>query len=405
MNRIEDVVRRSMRAQVSMPPAMQHPADHALRKADTARRRHTAASACAGMLAVALGVAGFVVLRDSRGEHGPLPTTTTTAPPTTTTTAPPTGDPSPTAPANAAVILERRELLLPDGQRIPLDQIDVAAADAYQTQDGWLVRGYRFGSTEPEAASLWLVKPDRSLHRLVERSMGSVAVAPDGRRFAWRAGDRLHVGHLSGDEVTVDRSVPARSERAFPIVFTGTAVVLGYSDTGGGVGHWDTWLPDRGDYEPSEQSASHVQIVYPPAPDGSLVGLISNPTAPQGSKNYCLARLDPADNLRATRTACEIQLTTSPWPAISPDGRWLSVDAGQNGVGVLDLTAVFDRPAVAFTWDVQPTGAWVWVDATTMVAPHSDGGLRRLHIGSAPEPVSMPGLPPGAQLELVPRLP
>jgi hypothetical protein len=210
------------------------------------------------------------------------------------------------------------------------------------------------------------------------------------------------VGHLAGVTVTVDRSTPAPA-RGEPIAYTGTAVILGYSETGGGIDHHDVWLPSNGDYSPSWDKTSHVITVYQPAPDGSLLGIVRTS---QGSKDVCLAKLDPAANLKAIRTACGLPLTIDPLGLVSPDGRWLgapSLDNGQLKVALLDLSRVFDTPAVAATWDAMYPATWM--DATTLVVI-SSGTPMTARIGQ-PElaPLTGTGLPPGAQLEPVRRLP
>src|SRR5262249_49896622 len=160
-------------------------------------------------------------------------------------------------------------LRLPSGRDVDLSTVlgereNPFISDAVQTPDGWLLNATGAAQT----SALWMVRSDGSLHKLIDGSYAPVAVAPDGRRFAWRDGDTVRTGHLDGDAVVGDRSTPVPG-RWFPIGYTGEAVVLGYTETGGGIDHHDVWVPLRGDYVPTPQGrTANVAVVYGPAPDG-----------------------------------------------------------------------------------------------------------------------------------------
>jgi hypothetical protein len=305
--------------------------------------------------------------------------------------------PSPVlAKAGVPLIVHSRDLLLPDGRTIPLTPIEGGVLRAYQTRDGWLAVGLARGTS---ASTLWLVKPDASVNRLVSGVDGGIAVAPDGRRFAWRAGNRLNTGHLNADgTLAADRSVPAPRDGS-PVAYAGNAVVLGYTDASGGR-NFDVWLPDGAGYTPGWDKSRHVLAVYGPTPDGTAVlGVVRGSDGRDG----CLARLDPAANLRATATACGPQYHLDTPAPISLDGRWLAVQkpegSGSGRVAVIDLTSVFQKPVFAAGWDADGPG--VWADPTTMVGVRV-GKLVRFRIGQdAPEPVAAPNLPAGAPFELV----
>lgn len=395
MRNIEDVVRQSLRDQVLDQPPMDRSADRAIVGAGVVRRRRSLLGAGLALLVLAAAVSGIAVLRGP-GTHPTLPPVTT---PTTT----PSATLSKASPAGVTLLVDRRELLLPDGHAISLAQVDGGALSAYQTRDGWLVSGYGNGV---DTLSLWLAKPDGSMRRLVDRSDAPVAVAADGRRFAWRSSGQLIVGHLAADAtVVVDQSTVAPT-RGAPLALTGTVVLLGYSSTGGGVDNYDVWLPQHGAYSPSWDRMTHVRAVYGPTPDSQwLLGLVRGPA---GGKDTCLAQLDPANALRAVATACGLSHVLDSHGPVSPDGRWLalqSADANGHGqVALVDLTSVFQQTRVVATWDAETPG--VWVDATGMVASGRDGRVLMFRIGRAtPEPVTVTGLRSGVPFELVPRLP
>jgi hypothetical protein len=313
--------------------------------------------------------------------------------------APGTATPHPTAASSATEITEysvisNGQLLLPGGARIKLGQLKGHAYRAAETVDGWLVSE----RVDAEHESLWLVRPNHSVRRLVRNANGGIAVAPDGRRFAWRDGDILRTGHLTlTGTVARDRSTAA-PKRGAPFLYTGDAVVLGYSETGGGgYDNLDVWLPARGGYVPSWHSTEHVVVVFGPAPDGhSLIGLVLRKAA---DKSTCLATLDPMAHLKATRTACLPVFLTDYFGKVSPNGRWLAVGAsvpdGALQTAVIDLRRVFDHPAVATTWASEPGGDWL--DDRTFLAAEGPAPMRltRFTVGrGAGELVTLRGLSP-----------
>ncbi|HZN20346.1 MAG TPA: hypothetical protein VFB84_19465 [Micromonosporaceae bacterium] len=394
MTGLDDIVRTALQEQVQAPPAMRSPADRVIADARGVRRRRALVAVCAGVTALAVAVAGLATLRDVRDGGTPVPPAT--APAGTPTTAPPA------SPAVRADLLTDfhsmdgwRSLHTADGRMVSLAATGGGVDTAYRTAGGWLVVAYM-----PQArGSLWLVRPDGSADRLVDRADTKPAVAPDGG-IAWRKGDRLYVGHLAGATLVVDRSTPAPA-RGSPIAYTGTAVVLGYSETGGGIDRHDVWLPANGDYSPSWDTTGRVTTVYQPAPDGSLLGLVRN------GSGECLTKLDPAANLRPSRTACGLPLRIDPYGLVSPGARWLAAPVfadEETRFGIIDLDRVYDHPAVAATLDVGPAG---WLDATTLLVRSGDGTLMTARVGGPTvtlTPVTVPGLAPGASIQVVRRL-
>jgi hypothetical protein len=393
MNGLDDVVRAAMRTSVAHPPAMRSPADRAIAGARGRRRRRTVTAIGAGVAVLALTLGGAVALRAGTAERQPNGPATA-----------PVSDP-PAVPVYASDVLADgdpttgwRTLRSGPGRTVSLAEVRGRVEAAYATPDGWLVV-----SADPEPGdSLWLLRPDGSAHRLITGSQREPAIAPGGRRFAWRADGRLYVGHLSGTALTTDASTPAPT-RGAPLAYTGSAVVLGYSTTGGGVDTHDVWVPDRGAYVASWDRAVHVRAVYQPGPDGSLYGLARSSAA---LKSSCLARLDPAADLAVLRSACGLPLTVDPSALVSPDGRWLAapafIDDGPR-VTLLDLDRVFDAPAVAATWEaVSPV---TWLDAGTLVVRGENGSPMVVRPGHPGVAVLIgPDLPGGEPVEPVRRL-
>ncbi|WP_412543592.1 hypothetical protein R8Z50_14235 [Longispora sp. K20-0274] len=289
---------------------------------------------------------------------------------------------------NLTVFADDR-LYLPDGTQSSMGKrIDAV----YETPDGLLVSYEPAGDSWHELA---FVSPNHRFRTLVDRATGPVLVAPDGQRIAWAVPGALRVAFLGPDgTVRPDRSTPVpEGTRGTPVLFTGSAVVLGRG-SGSGVTEFDVWLPDRGDYLPSWTGTTHVTGMYSQYPGSfDLIGAVGQP----GSDESCLARLDPEENLRPVRTACGVPLMRDNVGRISPDGRWLAVRTpdrltGSPCVGVFDLDTVFDRPGLAATWDATEPGGWL--DATTMSGPRGDGHLWTWRTdGTPPTRVGTPGLP------------
>jgi hypothetical protein len=310
------------------------------------------------------------------------------------------------SPLGVAVIVDRTKLVLPDGTTYPLDAVPGGAVSGAQTRDGWLVRGFGNGI---DTLSLWLISPTGAPRQMVDKADGPVAIAPDGRRIAWRSGGRLYYGHVDpASKAIVDTSSPA-PERGTPQAVGKDSVVLGYSETGGGIDHHDVWFPSLGDYKPTWEKSAHVRAVFAPGrSDGTYLGLVRGPG---GATDTCLAVMDPKDSLRATRTACGIVTQIDRRGAVSADGHWLTVSsasaAGTGQLAVIDLTSVFSKPAVATTWPVDTVGAWE--DASNMLVASTalGGALVRFHIGTTsttPDAADRPGVTASSQVQLLPRI-
>jgi hypothetical protein len=302
-----------------------------------------------------------------------------------------------------SVIVERKELVLPDGRALSLGAVEGGAMSGYQTRDGWLVNGFGNGI---DTLSLWLVLPNGTLRMMVDRAEAPVAVAADGRRIAWRSGGTLYVGRVnpSGTAV-VDVTSPA-PPRGHPIGLTSDTVVLGYSETGGGIDHHDVWYPALGAYKPTWDKSAHVRAVFGPAPGGvSFLGLVPN-TSGQG---HCIAELNAKDSLKATRTACGLSVQLRRYGATTADGKRLALytngTSGTPQISVVDLTTVFTAPALAASWSATADGAWE--DAKTMLVPSTDlgGALVRYQMGSGTATAAdRPGVTAGMSVVTVPRL-
>jgi hypothetical protein len=308
------------------------------------------------------------------------------------------------APLGVSVIVDRKQLVLPDGTAYPLDAVPGGAISGYQTRDGWLIRGFGNGV---DTLSLWLVSVTGVPRVMVDRSDAPVAVAPDGRRIAWRSDGKLYYGRVDpAAKAVVEKTSPA-PERGSPVAVGTDSVVLGYSETGGGIDHHDVWFPSLGDYKPTWDKSAHVRAIYGPGrPDGTYLGLVQGPGA---AKDICLAVMNPKDSLKATRTACGVVGLLDRHGAVSADGHWLgllSASTGGSGqIAVVDLSTVFGTPAVAVNWPADTVGAWE--DAANMlVASTALGGtLVRYHLGTATaDPADRAGVTATSQVELLPRV-
>jgi hypothetical protein len=360
------------------------------------RRRPVITSVCAGAVVVALAAGGVAFLHRSSTIQRPLspaaqtPTPTRAAMPGPTPAAS-TSPPTATTSRRPDLVTDQlpdlrgwRTLLTSTGRRISLTGLDGPAQGAVRVPGGWLVA---------TAASLWLITLDGTAHQLVQPVDG-YALAPDRAHLAWRANNRLYVGHFNATTLQVDQSTTAPA-RGVPIAYTGSAVVLGYTETGGGIDNHDVWVPARGDYSPSWNATPSVVAVYEPAPDGTLYGVANTLF---GGKRPCLAELDPLNNLNVKRTACGPDVTIDPTALVSPGGTWLaawSYIGNSNSVGTLliRLDDVFENPVVNQSWPAVTPIAWL--DATTLVIQPHNGTLALAHVGDSTL-TAISGLPNGA---------
>ena len=230
---------------------------------------------------------------------------------------------------------------------------------------------------DPQRGSLWLYRPDGTSRLLVDRA-SAVIVSADGTRLAWRSGNTLVVGHLEAtDQVVQDAT--ATTDRGYPVLFVGSAVVLAYSETGGGLDNWDVWDPRHGRYTPSwsRVQANGVLAVLGATSDGRYA-IGQTLVAPgSGGKDTCLARLDPTNALRVVTPACGLPNPAGP-AAQSPDGRWLAYASGTQTV-VVDATARFSSPPPVAIWS--PSLSGVWIGRDTYLGQGPDGHFYRYRVG------------------------
>jgi hypothetical protein len=385
MTELEEVVRRALSDQVHERPPMIRPAARAIAGAAAARRRRALLVTGAVVVVLVAVVAGAVVLRP--------PTSRTVPANTPSPSAVPSSVASPVTPSGSGLsaLVGGDSLLLPDGRLVPLTASGDARA-AYQVHDGYLV--IAAGDATVDSESLWLYHADGYGQRLVDHVSG-LLVAPDGRRLAWRSGPELTVAHLDdSDNIVTDAQT--QTDRGYPLVFVGSTLVLGYSETGGGIDHIDVWIPQQGPYVPTwdRVQAEGVINVFGPASDGHFaLGLVF--AAPgSGDKRTCLAQLDPTGVLRVVARQCALP-AVGEWGSVSPDGKLLAYESSAQGSSlqtvVVDPGTVFDRPAVLATWSFGARGAWV---ADTMVAQADNGRIYRYRVGrNDGDPVTFPGQP------------
>ena len=414
MTDIEEVVRRALGEQVYRQPAMTDSADRAIAGARAVRRRQVALSVGAVVVALLATVAGVAALHHrGTGPVFPPANSQPPAPPVPQQSSTPSPTPSstgsarpPLPPTGLGAVIDQRSLLLPEGRLLSIAPFgdDVVVA-AYQISTGWLVE--RFGDGTPDSGTLWLYHADGSAVRLIDHETG-VLVSSDGTRLAWRVGNTVTVAHLdAADNVVHDGSTTV--DNGYPLMFAGSALVLGYSETGGGTDHWDVWVPQHGRFVPDWNAAqtAGVSAVYAATPDGRwLIGqALSNPGT--GSKDDCLARLDPLNHLKVVARACGLP-EAGEWGVLSPNGHWLAYSGIPSAqLVVVDASTMFQQPRVAATFD--NVGGPIWTGPDTLVALMSNGAgaprYYRYQVGQPTgEEVGVPGTTAHTIVELVPKL-
>ncbi|HEU4425816.1 MAG TPA: hypothetical protein VFR67_25035, partial [Pilimelia sp.] len=226
------------------------------------------------------------------------------------------------------------------------------------------VLGTRAGSV-----SLWLVAGAAEPRRLLS-GLERLAVAPDGKRIAWRTATSLYVGTVAQGELATVGETPATDD-GVPVGFVGTGILVA-ARTGG---RYDVWWPDGGAYAPKWRSTASG--VYGALPDGrTLVAQVpgASPSRP------CLALLDARAELALRKRACDVPLNPGAVGWLSPDGRWLVAEGAVDAAVLVDLTDAFGDRRPAVEAGPGPYGPAVWVDARTVVHAGPGRQLVCLHL-------------------------
>ncbi|RGC68100.1 hypothetical protein C5N14_15330 [Micromonospora sp. MW-13] len=399
-----DELERAVRATLSrqaatLRPLAVDPAGLAIRRANRTRRRRTLAGvalAGAATVLVSAGMAQFgtqaghpttptVVLGDPRGA------TAAPAPDPMVSPSAGTARPLPGPGGPAVDLIVGTTLRTTQDESIPLGLGAVDRAQRVPDQGGWLVVG------GPTAAGRTLVsmRPDGSRQALLAGAE-AIAVAATGRQVAWRDGDRLTVAGIVGDRLVAVTSTAAPGS-AVPVGFVGDAVVVRLDPTRPG---YAVWRPAAGGL--SAGTGGDVLAVYGTRPDGRAVGVV----ATGSPRRPCLALLDPARNLAATRTACGPVLGVDGFGGVSADGRWLLVN-GRTGASkatealLVDL-ATLDGTPVARRAGPALTGAVAWTPAGTAWYVDGRGWLvqvrsDRVTAGKPADVAPVSGVDPGGR--------
>jgi hypothetical protein len=370
MGLLEDALRETLAAKVASPPAVDAPADRAIRAAAHARRRRVvglSATAVVGVLALTLSI-GLVATgtRIGTGLAGPEADRILSVPFATAVEAP-------------AYVLSGGEIVGPSGSQVSVR--GQMATRAWRLPEAYLVE-----SQTPVSSGviLWYV-PVNGGSRRVLLEADQIAVAPAGQAglrveqgpaIAWSDGRTVSWGMLKGaDVVALDSTTVTNGLRVAGMVNRGVLLTTGET--------FDLWFPDKGAFVPGPTIASRALVA---AADGStLYGVVNG--------NGCLSRLDPHGFEVLDRT-CAVGVGSHDALAPSPDGRWL-VDASTATVRLFKLPTVFDKPAAAASWSLHATDVgWLGDGAFAVLTPD---GLVRLTTDQAVHetPVPVPVEPDG----------
>jgi hypothetical protein len=372
MGLLEDALRETLAAKVASPPAVDAPADRAIRAAALARRRRAvglSATAVVGALALTLSIG--LVATGSRigagfGLAGPKADRVLSVPFATAVEAP-------------AYVLSGGEIVGPSGSQVSVR--GQMATRAWRLPGAYLVE-----SRTPVSSGviLWRVPVDGGARRVLLEA-DQIAVAPAGQAglpveqgpaIAWSDGRTVSWGILKGaDLVALDSTTVSTGLRVAGMVNRGVLLTTG--DT------FDLWFPDKGAFVPGPTVASRSLVA---AADGTtLYGVVNG--------NGCLSRLDPHGFEVLDRT-CAVAVGSHDALAPSPDGRWL-VDASIATVRLFKLPTVFDKPVSVASWSLHATDVgWLGDGAFAVLTPD---GLVRLTTDQAVSktPVPVPVEPDG----------
>ncbi len=361
---LEQALRETLVQRVAGPPRLPaDPAGVALGRARRARRRRTVAGLALAGVATALATGGMtqlggqagrpttpiVVLGDPRG--------------VASLSAGPVAPAPPQQPADGGVdLIVAGTLVTAAGQRYELGVGPVERAQRLPDHGGWLLTG----AVTAAGRTLWVV-PAGGEPRALLAGADEIALSPDGRQVAWRDDGRLFAAVIvAGQLIALVTGPPAA---AVPVRFVGDRVLLRAGSTGGH--RW--WRPTPGG-SPGPV-APDVLDVYGTRPDGRLVARV-RAGAPGG-----LAVLDP-DLTPATSRAAPTPAADGRG-AVSPDGRWLLVNArvaGVDGAVLVDLTGTAPPSRTA---GPVIDGVVTWTDTRTATYVDRDGALVRLRPAEA----------------------
>ncbi len=376
MARLEDTLRDAFRDRVAVAPAVPALTDRAIIGAARVRRRRTATACAVAALCVALvGLsASFVGGRGGVVDASPFGIASAARSPT-----------EPVAPAAVPVdVVIDATLYRAGGGRVLLGGLAPCelcrVADAWRVPDGWLVESYRVNEPPaPPQSTLWFVPElGSSTPPLVTGTSMHVSRETGSRpriNVAWTDSERLYLGTYSGQAVTDVVSTPAPevevpavgdlgdTRRLYPQAVVGGAVLLAGTHTGAGLGFWDVWFPDRGDFVPADQP----QIEFlGTTTDGERIIAWYYPDP--ASKIGCLGALD-LDGFTPVRSLCPAPFPFTPAGVFpSPDGRWWLV-TDPLGARLYDAQRVWDGAEPVHTWSLGGDYATegTWVDDETVV--------------------------------------
>ncbi|NES14186.1 MULTISPECIES: hypothetical protein [Micromonospora] len=362
---LERALRETFAGRVATPrPLAADPAGVAIRRARRSGRRRALTGLALAGAATVLVTTGMAQLGGPAG-HGGTPIVVLGDPRGFTPSPLPTASPRPPAaePVRAELdLIVGSRLETSGGEQRELTGVGrVERAQRVPDYGGWLVTS----AATAAGRTLWWVPPNGSAPQVLLAGAEAVVVAPDGRQVAWRDGPEiLAAGVVGGQLVATSRT--AAPEGALPIGFAADAVLI--RQPGHGV---SLWARSAGG-QPGA-AARDVLDIYGVLPDGRLVGAVSTGT----SRRPCLALLDPTRNLAPVRTGCGPDLADDGAAGVSPDGKWLLVNATRTAALLVDLrtlgTAVSTHPAGPAVID-----GVVWT--TAGVALHVDAAGRLVRV-------------------------
>ncbi|HEY2949206.1 MAG TPA: hypothetical protein VGJ53_12550 [Micromonosporaceae bacterium] len=390
---VEDALRDMFTTRVQDVPNMNDPAAPAVRRARAVRRRRTAGTSVAAVLALALSLGGALTARG----WWQAPAHLAVGPGVGVSAAPgdlPTPDGASAVPSTAAAVepagLDLRvggEVWTADGRRLVLGGVGPVTR-IYRTPLGWVYGG---------AGEVRLLRGDGTTVKL--GSTDAWTLSPDGSVIAFKHGVALAVADVTASGLVPRSSVKA-PPGARPVAFLDDRVVITSADT---ASH-DYWKPGVA-YRPTWNRK--VAAVYGRSGTGG-VGLVRDARA-----NVCLGALTTAANgLQVGRTAaCELGLMPAGprrtaatgqavrTGALAPDGRSLAVPTATGYLLVDVATALSGRPAAV---PCPAIGPIAWVDVRTAIGRDQTGAVA-CHLDGATSPVALPdGL--GEEWEFVPAL-
>jgi hypothetical protein len=258
-------------------------------------------------------------------------------------------------------------LLRPDGESVSLTDVDDAAA--LSAAAPLAAREQRSGDGipgEPTALPRWVL-------------------SPDGTRMAFAAGEQLTVATITARGLVAGKTIQVAGD-VVPLLFFGESIVL----TTGQADRYGVWRPGRAYHPNWRDDITHVYGLY----GTTLLGLARSDADPARTCLVLIAQT--ADGLWPGQVrGCGLDLATGSDSGVaSPDGRWLALPV-KGDIRLVDVAAAVSGATRTSTCPVSARAVPAWESASTLIVADGRQAIRCAVTGSVETFREPTGIPEG----------